>query len=320
MDKQSNFCLLDGTLIDASGWIPPAPEEYDFGAPGAATGCNHLQCDQCGATVRHAQGLGLADGARVDAAALYTAVIWAEVPGVTASGATLYACKCALHVQYGRMAMAQPDPEDIVRGYVFPAWRCAGHPRFQLPGKVADIEISAPDNIPAQTQEILQGSWQRGHPNPLKKGWPGFLLWRWYNLLRDAGGGSTVIAVVLDALRSADVEERATAIFFFKVFPDVPGAAALAPTFRAHRALYESVAEPFRGRATLDLHFEEALQHRLERVADPEALAIVHEYLLAGARLATYRFTLLKRIDPEWLEANRDAILRANPELEAHWG
>lgn len=319
MDIRLNSCPSGGYLVGADDWLPQSPSSYHFGAPGVMVGCNRLQCGNCGEMVRAEQGWESTSSKAFDPVKLFEAENWEHVPGITTGSMTLYTCRCDYVFADLAMSMDLNSELAVETGPDFPSWGCAGHPPFELPGEFAGRPLKDAEDIVGFADEILAGAWQQSYPNPVQIGWPGFLLWRLYVVVRDVGLGEVVSKRALAALTSEEPVQRAVAIAFFKAFPTAPGSEQLAELYLANRACFDGIADPFLDMQDLGLLLELALQARLDHTMDPEALKIVREYLLANAPLNGLRFQLLQEIDRVWLEDHRDEVLASAPALIDHW-
>lgn len=319
MDIRTNSCSSGGYLVGAKDWLPLSPISFHFGAPGVAIGCNQLRCGECGSAVRFAQGWESHSPLDHDPAALYEAKDWTKVPGLVQGSMTLYVCRCNYLFVDLAMAMDLNSEMAVETGEDFPSWGCGGHPQFTLPGTVDGRLLETAEDVEEFVEEILAGAWKKSHPNPVQYGFPGFLLWRLYALVRETELGEKVSHRVLEALTDERPAVRAVAIAFFKVFPDAPGADRLAEIYKLNAKCFTGIPNPFSDQQDLDLHFELALQARTARTYDPAALTIIRENMVGDAPLNGERFHLLQEIDRVWLEDHRDEVLTAVPELIDSW-
>lgn len=299
-------------MVGANDWLPPVSSTYHFGVPGTVIGCNQLHCSDCGEKVRAEQGWKALPEVQLSPEKLFETVDWSAVEGLKSGSHTLYVCRCQIRlVDQARPVQGKPDAQLN--------WRCKGHPPFRLPGEVDGRMLHDADEIAEYVDDILAGTWKYSLPNPIHKGYPGFLLWRLYAKVRDLGLARLVSERVLDALTHPKPIVRAVAIAFFRVFPDAPEARQLALIYRQNPELFKGVRDPIRGQRNLDLLLEWALQERVARTYDPEALAIVRENLIGNAPMNEWRFRLLQENDRVWLENHRDQLLSASPGLIHNW-
>jgi|GEM_PF-4571157 len=312
-----NYCPSGGYLVGGKDWLPAAKTVYHFGGPGVTVGCNQLICGDCGAKVRSGQGWNR-EG-ELNPGTLYKAKDWGQCKGLKPGNATFYVCKCNYHFATIEMAMDNPFQSDIEKGVVLPNWRCGGHEKFSFPGTIAGVKLNSEEDVTTFTQRILAGAWTSSEPNPSHNGYPGFLLWRVYSLVKDAGCAELVSDLVLEALTDSSPLVRAVAIAFFKVFPDAPGAERLVSIFRNHYELFHGIPDPVLNHADLDIHFEMALQNRFRATGDRESLSIVRHYLLSRKPFQSWRFQLLQERDRAWVDTNRFEILTADPKLLNGW-
>jgi hypothetical protein len=150
------FCDGGGALVGADEPLPDDPTEVYLDRYLEIHGCNRIHCGACGADVQQRPGLGQVRGFSPppEAAAIYAAQDWASVPGIVAvADSRLYACRCAWWTENFRRGL-DALREDAMYGV--PEWRCAGHPRPELPFKVDEVEIDLATDIPSLVARALR--------------------------------------------------------------------------------------------------------------------------------------------------------------------
>lgn len=312
-----NHCPEGGLLIGMQDWLPASPHEYNWGTFDPRIGCNRLVCGACGHEVRHLAGVEITDHGTMDPAALYAAADWTSLPQVrpapTLEG-RLYACPCQYRMQFGSTELDPPLPAPE-REFIS-AWRCAGHPRFTLPGEIAGVSLDGQTDYEACTREALLGT-LAAQPARIAR-IPGYLALRMYILLRDAGLGTRVGHAVAACLTDPAPVARRGALEFFYEQPDAPGAERVAQVAARHRDLFSGHADPTDGRYDLEEHLLRVLERRIaaERSGgpDPDALDIVRDEVRAGTG-RTSLVRALARVDAGWVRDHAADITAADPRL-----
>jgi hypothetical protein len=317
--SEASFCQSGGVLVGPERIFGPEPFDYCWPLADVAIGCNHLKCRSCGASVRSAPGYGagpdyMAHYEKSGRGEIYAAADWETLVarGILAhkSYNRFYLCLCA-----ERAETLQTYIEDEAQWQVIdppPPWRCAGHPRFALPGALDGLGIGADTDWSALTARALSESLRHEVPATARFGdqW----LSRLYHLIQHDPLGARLSEAVFAHIGSNDPRIRVNAIDFFRRNPRAPGAERLIDLAREHYDWFAAVPNPHAADTDM-LHFLlQALACRLDE-GDRTPLPFLHEELLKPGSKPGYLIVALKNHDQKWLLANRNAILSANMQL-----
>lgn len=223
-------CVDRGLLVDGDTRLANDPCEYFDERVRALVGCSRLRCASCGAWVRGGPpGLTIKDGASIDAAKLYAAPSWAELPAFEQRAPALkienrvrfYACMCSRWeaTQIDRLANEHDSPNDPDL-----PWACAGHPPPELPITLGDLALAARADWAAIVRKILEGSCPRALELRHDDGdgpsvWLGWL----YVYLRGLSAADDFSSAIADRIGDAAPLVVGRVLFFFARFPGAKG-------------------------------------------------------------------------------------------------
>ena len=313
--SELNFCSAGGALVGPDRLVGPQPFDYAWPLADIAIGCNALVCRECGAQVRSAPGYEPGATYKAHFSEIYPAADW---EALVASGVLLhrssyrfYVCRCIDHFETLQRPIEDADSWDIESP---PPWRCAGHPRFALPGELDGIAISATTDFDALSERALSESLQRNVPATALFGdqW----LSRLYHLIAHDPLGAQLSSAVLKHVGSADPKIRVNAIDFFRRNPRAPGADGLLGLGRDHYDWFAGVANPNSPDTDMLYFLLQALACRVDE-GDRAPLPFLHDELLKPGPKPGYLITALRRHDEDWITQNRNAILSANLQLSS---
>lgn len=156
-----NVCARSAdVLVHGLRPVPEDPEDFLWGDPSPAIGCNALACSRCGAALRQGAGWRLADGLGAEAmAALHGLDDWETHGGllVPEPVARTWVCRChGLTVTFPRAlrdgGAADEHPAPI-------GWHCASHPLRTFPVALDGVTLEGPERItPDWVAAMLRGS------------------------------------------------------------------------------------------------------------------------------------------------------------------
>ena len=223
-------CSSRGLLVDGDTRLATDPCEFNDDAVLAPVGCGRLRCASCGAWVRAgAPGLTIKDGTSIDAATLYAAASWANVPAFeqrkpalrNESRARFYACKCSRWeaTRVDRIDNEHDSPNDPEI-----PWSCAGHPLPELPIRLGDLMVGGTIDVAGLVRKVLAGSCPRALELPMRLGdGPGVWLGWLYTYLRGLPLAETFASAIAGKIDDADPAVVGRVLFFFTRFPHAAG-------------------------------------------------------------------------------------------------
>jgi hypothetical protein len=343
------FCDGGGALVGAELPIPDDPTDPYLDRYLEIHGCNRIHCAACGADVLQRTGLGQVPGfdPPPDAAAIYSAQDWTSVPGIVAvADSRLYACRCAWwteNFQRGLDAL-RDDP-----AFGVPGWRCAGHPRPELPFKVDGVEIALATDIPTLVARALRreipASKEAALDSEAKARYRSgqiseaialvdaaeaekrrrLRVERWlirlFLRIEMSVNGAQLLprlaAAVIDHLSDPDATIRSYCIQFLTGLPQAPGREVLVDLFEGDRKLFKGVLDPrsLKDGGTL----EELLVFAVGVLCDQGSVRArdsVRAALLRGESVEPERLVFgLVDVDTQWILEHAEQVVRRNPRL-----
>jgi hypothetical protein len=304
-----HVCRSGGALVGPEHIYPQ--ELFDFGWPLAdrPIGCNHLRCSACGEEVRSGNRFG--PGAKFGERWLeaYRSADWERL---VADGVLerrniyrLYVCACNQHVETEHRFLDEEAEWQVIDPP--PPWRCAGHPRFVVPGTLDGIGIAADSDFAA----LARRAWSHALP---EQSFGDLWLSRVYHLMAEDPAGEQLARAVLALTRSSDPALAVEALDFFRQNPTAPGGGELVRLAREERARFAGVANPNAPETDLLYFLLQALACRVD-AGDREPLPVLQDELLEPGAKPGFVIDVLKRHDAAWLAAHRTEILSANLQL-----
>ncbi len=302
-------CRDDGFLVATDGWLPEAPFDWHWPPLAPRIGCNSLRCSTCGQVVRQAAGYA-------GPGTLPPAAVYEFLGGGTPTGGDppprhpegrgrLYSCTC--YTAHVFSTHGVHEPFDPISEETTP-WACAGHPPLGLPAQLDGMALDSHTDWLVLAREVFSGA--RNPPvDPAVKEVQGFWIARLYNLLEPPATGALAHAVST-MLLDPEPRVRVTAIRFFQLNDDAPGADRLAAAARDHSELFVGVRDPDSATLTLWDWLIEALDWRMR--ADPLALKEVQAGALRPPGIARVIYSLAWQ-HPDWVLDHGAAILAAAP-------
>jgi hypothetical protein len=303
-----NRCRAGGALVGAGRIFGPEPFDYLWPKSDMVIGCNRLQCSQCGKLVRSRAGYYHGPNAFDAGPRVFETEDWETLiaPGVLihVDDERLYACACRRETESVERYLDEEEQP--------PPWRCAGHPRLAIPGRLDGIEISIETNFEQLAQYALSQRLVAERPSAAvwKKSW----LTRLFNLLSHEPLAERLSRAVLGEVENPDPVIRVEAIEFFRRNPKAPGAERLVELGRRHAEWFAGVANPFSPDTDMLYYLLQALAAQLD-AGERAPLEFVRARLLEPGPKPGYLIGALQRHDSEWLKKNRSAILSANLQL-----
>ena len=303
-----NHCHKGGYLVGPEQHLPD--DLTDYGMPALPTvGCNRLRCNACGAWVRSAHGVAIAEGVTREQAYEErdptSSPRWRRyVPQYRT-----YFCRC--NGFYEQIEHAMDDPVDDIRTDPEVDWRCAGHPIVELPHDIDGVRIE-PGAVAEVTRRALGGWIPDGAPSKVKSG----ALWltRLSGRLAGTPQQPDLVREVFDAMTDEEPRRRAMALNFFVKVNSPDAIRKAVELLRGSREGYAGVRDE-----VTELSVDKDLVDTLWRLVTPavegaeSVRRLVREEALRPGQGTMALYAALARFDGDWVAEHAGEIVRATP-------
>jgi hypothetical protein len=300
-------------------WLPSDPRDF-FGACFGifAIGCNALGCQGCGERVRAAVGRWDLSAIHRVPAHEFFGCDWSSFRLSPEGEARLYACRCGQTLVRGPAGVSGFDADEL---RVEARWRCSGHPALELPGRFADLELSAfPDWSALVARWIGAVATQQTEARLERH--PGFVLTRLSHALGYDAARDALSRCVAERGVTGSAEERVGAVLYFAQSPRAVGFDLVLARWRENPAHFDDLVWPYwapRGLRQVLVEIA-ASRHALlgGEVASLEAL----RWAATTAPGIGAGLVRLRMMDRAWVEQHVEALFAANPsgwKRTLHW-